>query len=80
MWLPRSTYYYRSRAVLVGLDDGKLVALIRDIQDEFAGYGYRRVTLELRARGYIVNHKHVARLMREHDLHIKPPRRFVRTG
>jgi len=80
MQLPRSTYYYRSTAALVALDDGKLVALIRDIQDEFAGYGYRRVTLELRARGYIVNHKRVARLMREHDLHIKPPRRFVRTG
>ncbi|WP_211475169.1 IS3 family transposase [Collimonas humicola] len=40
---------------------------------------YRRVTLELHARGHIVNHKRIARFMREHDLPIKPPRRFVCT-
>ena len=28
-------------------------------------YGYRRVTEELRARGMIVNHKRIARIMRE---------------
>ena len=26
-------------------------------------YGYRRITLEMRNRGYILNHKTVARLM-----------------
>jgi putative transposase len=31
-------------------------------------YGYRRVTAELRARGMIVNHKRIARLMREDNL------------
>ena len=31
-------------------------------------YGYRRVTEELRARGMIVNHKRIARIMREDDL------------
>ena len=28
-------------------------------------YGYRRITAELRRRGLLVNHKRVARLMRE---------------
>ena len=50
-----------------------------DIQDEFACYGYRRVTRELRRRGHVVNHKRVARVMRGHGLGIKPRRRFVRT-
>lgn len=31
-------------------------------------YGYRRVTFELRDRGFAVNHKRVARLMREDNL------------
>jgi putative transposase len=31
-------------------------------------YGYRRVTAELRARGMIVNHKRIARIMREDNL------------
>lgn len=31
-------------------------------------YGYRRVTEELRARGLIVNHKRIARMMREDNL------------
>lgn len=31
-------------------------------------YGYRRVTCELRARGLLVNHKRVARLMRQDNL------------
>jgi len=35
---------------------------------EFPGYGYRRVTHELRRRGYVVNHKRVLRLMRDDNL------------
>jgi putative transposase len=31
-------------------------------------YGYRRVTEELRARGMVVNHKRIARIMREDNL------------
>lgn len=75
--LPRSTYYYRSTGVALGLDDDRLVGLIGDIQDEFPGYGYRRVTLELRARGHHINHKRAARIMREHGLGIKPRKRFT---
>lgn len=42
-------------------------------------YGYRRVTRELRARGMIVNHKRVARLMRLDNLLAVQPRSFVVT-
>lgn len=42
-------------------------------------YGYRRVTAELRRRGMQVNHKRVARLMREDNLLAVQPRAFVVT-
>ncbi len=78
--LPRSTYYYRSTAKAVELSDGRLVELIGEIQDEFPGYGYRRVVRELCARGHHVNHKRVARIMRQHDLSVRPRRRYARAG
>jgi len=42
-------------------------------------YGYRRVTAELRRRGMFVNHKRVARMMREDNLLAVQPRAFVVT-
>lgn len=77
--LPRSSYYYRSTARSLNLNDTELVAIIEDIQDELPCYGYRRVTNELHRRGHLVNHKRVARLMRANSLGIKPRRRYVRT-
>lgn len=77
--LPRSTYYYRSQRQPPAISDDSLVELIGEIHDEFAGYGYRRITRELRKRGHIVNHKRVARVMKAHGLGIKLRRRFVRT-
>jgi transposase InsO family protein len=41
---------------------------IQKIAVEFPAYGYRRITAELRNRGYVVNHKRVLRLMREDNL------------
>lgn len=76
--LPRSTFYYRSTAASEGLGDARLTKLIESIQDDLPGYGYRRVTHELRRRGYVVNHKRVARVMKVRGLGIKPRRRFVR--
>jgi transposase InsO family protein len=43
------------------------------------GYGYRRVTAELKRRGMLVNHKRVARMMREDNLLAVQPRQFVTT-
>jgi putative transposase len=42
-------------------------------------YGYRRITAELRRRGMLVNHKRVARIMREDNLLAVQPRTFVVT-
>ncbi len=42
-------------------------------------YGYRRVTAELHHQGMVVNHKRVARLMREDNLLAVQPRAFVVT-
>ena len=42
-------------------------------------YGYRRITAELRRRGMLVNHKRVARIMREDGLLGIQPRAFVVT-
>jgi hypothetical protein len=42
-------------------------------------YGYRRITRELRRRGMLVNHKRVARMMREDNLLAVQPRAFVVT-
>ncbi|VTS70579.1 transposase-like protein, ISSpn1 ISSpn3 [Streptococcus australis] len=63
--LARSTYYYQLKE-LDGLDkDKELKTEIQAIYNDHKGnYGYRRVTLELRNRGHIVNHKKVQRLMK----------------
>jgi transposase InsO family protein len=42
-------------------------------------YGYRRMAAELRRRGLCVNHKRVARIMREDNLLAVQPRQFVVT-
>jgi putative transposase len=42
-------------------------------------YGYRRITAELRRRGLQINHKRVARIMREDNLLGIQPKRFVVT-
>jgi transposase InsO family protein len=42
-------------------------------------YGYRRVTAELKRRGMQVNHKRVARIMREDNLLAVQPKAFVTT-
>jgi putative transposase len=42
-------------------------------------YGYRRISAELRRRGMLVNHKRVARMMREDNLLAVQRRQFVAT-
>ena len=63
--LARSTYYYQLKQ-LDGVDkDKELKTKIQTIYNDHKGnYGYRRVTLELRNHGFVVNHKKVQRLMK----------------
>ena len=58
-----------------GFDEGKVLAEIQEIVLEFPGYGYRRVTAELKRRGHYLNHKKVLRMMRENNLIMKKKRR-----
>ena len=63
--LARSTYYYHLKQ-LNEVDKNQAIKVeIQSIYDEHKGnYGYRRITLELRNHGYVVNHKKVQRLMK----------------
>lgn len=71
----RSNLYRRSRV----MPDEKLDAAVKDICAEFACYGYRRVTAELRKRGWTINRKRVARLMKMMGLQAKKAVRKRRT-
>jgi putative transposase len=79
MGLARSTSYYerigRHRA-----DEDTVTSRIETICERWHAYGYRRVTCQLRREGLVVNHKRVARIMRERGLKADPPRRFVVTS
>lgn len=78
-----SSYYYKPSGGPKGLrpsthsvnGDGELIenkAVVQDIEktlcQEFCCYGYRNMTGELKDRGWIINHKKVYRLMKEHRL------------
>jgi len=52
---------------------------IQKVALESSAYGYRRITAELRRRGFEVNHKRVLRMMREDNLLCVRRRAFVIT-
>lgn len=67
--LARSTYYYHLKHLGQTDKDQDIKIEILSIYREHKGnYGYRRIHLELRNRGYMVNHKRVQRLMKVLDL------------
>ena len=70
--LARSTYYYHLKQLDKPDKNQELKAEIQSIFIEHKGnYGYRRVHLELRNRGYLVNQKRVQRLMKVLNLQAK---------
>ena len=63
--LARSTYYYHLKQLDKPDKNQDIKIEIQSIYHEHKGnYGYRRIHLELRNRGYSVNHKKVQRLMK----------------
>ena len=76
MGLPRSTFYDRPRRQE---DDIALVEAMHAIKDEFEAYGWRRMQAALMQQGWIVDHKKIKRLMREHALQPRQRRRFKAT-
>ena len=79
--LARSSYYYQGRAgaSAAAAFEARLMARMCEIAERFPHYGYRRMTAQLRLDGFLVNRKRVARLMRLHDLSVRPSKRLVRT-
>jgi putative transposase len=76
--LARSTYYYRSRRSATR--EKPLRERIVTICEKFPRYGYRCVRHQTRAEGIMINHKAIARIMRENGVQVRPLRRFVRTN
>ena len=76
MGIARSTYYDEPKGAA---DDTALVEAMHAIKDEFEAFGWRRMQAALKHRGWVVNHKKIKRLMREHALHPPRRRRFVAT-
>jgi len=81
MNLPRSSFYYKSRAK--SPDKVKVEANLMDrieaICLEFPRYGYRRVSQQLKREGWQVNHKKVLWLMRESEMLCQVKRKRVKT-
>ncbi|HGE3023300.1 TPA: IS3 family transposase, partial [Streptococcus pneumoniae] len=70
--LARSTYYYHLKQLDKPDKDQELKAEIQSIFIEHKGnYAYRRIYLELRNRGYLVNHKRVQGLIKVLNLQAK---------
>jgi putative transposase len=80
MGISRSTYYaVAHNDALKRESKAALRSAIENVVVEWPAYGYRRVTHELRRRGIVVNHKRVARIMREEALTPRRVRRFLAT-
>ena len=73
--------FYRSFKEQMPLEEDREVrSAIQEVALEHRRrYGYRRVAAELRRRGMLVNHKRVARIMRQDGLVGVQPRAFVAT-
>lgn len=62
--MARSSYYYHLKTRLVLYKHDDLKERIKNIYHRHKGrYGYRRITLEMRNEGIVINHKTVFKLM-----------------
>ena len=68
--MAKSTYYFEiNKTDLVAIRNEELLIIIKEIFLANKGrYGVRRVYMELKNRGYDVNHKRVQRLMHDAGL------------
>jgi putative transposase len=68
----RSSYYkwvsHQGQQHSGSASDIALRDTVQRIAVEFPGYGYRRITIELKRQGVLVNHKKILRLMKEDNL------------
>lgn len=67
--IPEATYHYHINQMNNADPDQAWNMLILALFEKHEGrYGYRRIYAELRAQGYVINHKKVQRIMNELDL------------
>lgn len=60
---PKATYMYWQKRFTEENPDEEIENIIKKINEENHGnYGYRRIDMELRKRGYVVNHKKILRI------------------
>jgi transposase InsO family protein len=77
MQIPKRTYYHKPKRKV---SEKALKARIENICLQYPKYGYRRVTKQLHREGTIVNHKKVARIMRENSWSCRPTKKkWIRT-
>ncbi|PWC08775.1 IS3 family transposase [Mycoplasmopsis arginini] len=76
--LSKSTYFYILKSFKKIDKDAPIKDLILEIfKKNKSRYGYRRITLELKNRGFVVNQKKVRRLMNELNIFgIKPKAKY----
>jgi transposase InsO family protein len=63
--IPRSTYYYLSQFGKADKYETVKAEIVKIYHENKGRYGYRRILLMLRSRGFTINHKTVRRLMKE---------------
>ena len=70
MKLASSSYYYQPASDLQAQEcsDAELRDYIERLQEEFPGYGYRRLGQQLRREGIVVNDKKIRRVQRKYQL------------
>jgi transposase InsO family protein len=73
---PRSQVYYQPQP---SADETDLKAALLTLAGQHPTYGYRRMTAMLKRQGYGINHKRVARLMKDLGLVGKQPVKRKRT-
>ena len=77
--MPRSTFYYHlnnlKKEDKYKVEKDEILSIFHENKGR---YGYRRITLEMRNRGYVINHKTVAKLMKIMGLQSiqRPKRRY----
>lgn len=64
--IPKSVYYYHFNNLNNPSKYENIKVLIQEIYDSSKGrYGYRRITLAIKNKGIVINHKTVSKLMKE---------------
>ena len=76
----RASYYRELMEVAEDEAEMQIRIVIQEVAlTHHRRYGYRRVTVEIRRRGHVVNHKRVLRIMKEDNLLAIRHRKYILT-